>query len=149
MSLPQLASLPLPATAYHLGPRAARAPIHWSIRAWRSSSASAQLFWRAGARAAVIHAVSGRALHEAWPSFADHGEHGAEIAPRGGEHEAVPDGVLEFQPVPDVEDDAAGVEEAADHDEPERWRRQPLDDALHCKQAAPAEREAKADRQPV
>lgn len=68
------------------------------------------------------------------------------MAGGGGEHEAVPDRVLEAQALPDMEDDAGGIEHAADRDQDERDRRQRRRHRPDDEQAAPAHDQIERDR---
>jgi hypothetical protein len=55
---------------------------------------------------------------------AEGGDHGEIMNGGGGDHESVPDGILEAQLFPDMEDDAERIDDATGDDQPERDGRQ-------------------------
>src|SRR5207248_10326341 len=72
----------------------------------------------------------------------DHHMENSRIMAGGAEQdEAVPDGVLEAQPLPGMEDHAQTIEHAARHHEAQRQRRHRLHHRIVNHDAAPAQRE--------
>src|SRR5436190_2229740 len=65
------------------------------------------------------------------------------------QHKAMPNRVLETQPLPGMEDHAKGIEHAARHHEPQRHGRQGLHHGIIEHQAAPAHGKVEADCDPV
>src|SRR3954469_7568134 len=68
----------------------------------------------------------------------DVGGDGDEVAGAAGEDEAVPDGVVEGEGVPEVEDDARGVGDPAGEDPGDRSAGQVGEDGAGGAQAAPS-----------
>src|SRR5262245_3911159 len=76
-------------------------------------------------------------------------EHRRVVAGGAAQHEAVPDRVLETQPLPGVEHHAERIEHPAGNDEAQRQRRQGPHHGVIEHQAAPAHSKVKSDRQAV
>src|SRR5579863_5515892 len=74
-------------------------------------------------------------------------EHGRVVACRAEKHEAMPDHVLEAQPLPCAEDYSETVEQATGKDKPEGHFRQRGQAGVIGDDAAPAHGKIKADRQ--
>src|SRR6185312_1699997 len=73
-------------------------------------------------------------------------ENRPKVADRAGDHEDVPKHVLEFEPLPDVEDDARRIGDAAGHQQPEAHGRQYGGQRLEDENAAPADGQIKHQR---
>src|SRR6185312_8840277 len=71
------------------------------------------------------------------------------VAGRAEQDEAVPDRVLETQPLPGMEDHAGGIQYASRERETQRQRRQPLHHGVIEHDAAPAHRQIEPGRQAV
>src|SRR5262245_26812394 len=82
-------------------------------------------------------------------SLQDDVEHRRVVAGGAAQHKAVPDRVLETQPLPGVEHHAESIEHTARDDEAYRHGRQRLDHGVIEHHAAPAHGEVKPDREAV
>src|SRR3954464_9353500 len=76
-------------------------------------------------------------------------EHGRIMAGRPQQHEAVPDRILEAQPLPSVKDDSETIKQPASGDEPYRQARQRGYSGVVHHEAAPAHRKIENDRQAI
>src|SRR3981081_4774196 len=72
-------------------------------------------------------------------------EHGGVMAGRAQQHEAMPDHVLETQPLPCMKDDPEAIEQATGRNEPQRQGRQQCHNLVVDHEAAPAHRAIEPD----